>query len=208
MLTLERTTFHRNLSEFFSFEKPNLSKRRYQYSGNGCVRSASMFDLHSFRSFLISICILRQILICTFFDLHQFRSAHFLICTNFDLHYIRSTCILPCIFYFSYRLHWTSHNMTAANAICGRRDCGRVVRRAVRRVVRRAVRHAVRRTVRRTVRREVRRAVGCVCASSLGRRAGSVAASCVAGYGCVSASSLVRAGRQRRQRVNQETRLG
>ena len=163
---------------------------------NGCVRSASMFDLHSFRSFLISICILRQILICTFFDLHQFRSAHFLICTNFDLHYIRSTCILPCIFYFSYRLHWTSHNMTTANAIRGRRDCGWAVHRAVRRAVSR------------TVRRAVRWAVRCVCASSLGRRAGSVAASCVAAYGCVSASSLVQAGRQRRQRVNQETRLG
>ena len=49
---------------------------------------------------------------------------------------------------------------------------------------------------------------GCVCASSLGRRAGSGAALCEAAYGCVSASSLVRAGRQRRQRVNQETRLG
>ena len=48
----------------------------------------------------------------------------------------------------------------------------------------------------RAVRRAVRQAVGCVCASSLGRRAGSVAASCVAAYGCVSASSLVRAGRQ------------
>ena len=52
------------------------------------------------------------------------------------------------------------------------------------------------------------RCVGCVCASSLGRRAGSGAALCEAAYGCVSASSLVRAGRQRRQRVNQETRLG
>ena len=49
---------------------------------------------------------------------------------------------------------------------------------------------------------------GCMCASSLGHWAGSGAASCVAAYGCVSASSLVRAGRQRRQRVNQETRLG
>ena len=60
----------------------------------------------------------------------------------------------------------------------------------------------------RAVCRAVRRAVGCVCASSLGRRAGSGAARCMAAYGCVSASSLVRAGRQRGQRVNQETRLG
>ena len=45
------------------------------------------------------------------------------------------------------------------------------------------------------------RAVGCVCASSLGRRAGSGAASSVAANGCVGASSLVRAGRQRGQRV-------
>ena len=51
-------------------------------------------------------------------------------------------------------------------------------------------------------------AVGCVSASSLGRRAGSGAAPSVAAYGCVSASSLVRVGRQRRQRVNQDTRLG
>ena len=47
-----------------------------------------------------------------------------------------------------------------------------------------------------------------MCASSLGRRAGSGAALCEAAYGCVSASSLVRAGRQRGQHVNQETRLG
>ena len=45
-------------------------------------------------------------------------------------------------------------------------------------------------------------AVGCVSASSLGRRAGSGAASAVAAIGCVGASSLVRAGRQRGQRVN------
>ena len=89
--------------------------------------------------------------------------------------------------------------MTAANAIRGRRDCGGAVRRAVCRAVRRAVHRTVRR---------VRWVVRCVCASSLGRRAGSVAASCVAAYGCVSVSSLVRAGRQQRQRVNQETRLG
>ena len=44
-------------------------------------------------------------------------------------------------------------------------------------------------------------AVGCVSASSLGRRAGSGAALSVAAYGCVGASSLVRAGRQRGQRV-------
>ena len=64
------------------------------------------------------------------------------------------------------------------------------------------------RAVRHAVRQAVRWSVGCVCASSLGRRAGSGAARFVAAYGCVSASSLVRAGRQRRQRVNQETRLG
>ena len=45
-------------------------------------------------------------------------------------------------------------------------------------------------------------AVGCVSASSLGRRAGSGAAPFVAAYGCVGASSLVRAGRQRGQRVH------
>ena len=44
-------------------------------------------------------------------------------------------------------------------------------------------------------------AVGCVSASSLGRRAGSGAASSVAAIGCVGASSLVRVGRQRGQRV-------
>ena len=49
--------------------------------------------------------------------------------------------------------------------------------------------------------RAVQRAVGCVCASSLGRREGSGAASSVAANGCVSASSLGRAGRQRGQRV-------
>ena len=44
-------------------------------------------------------------------------------------------------------------------------------------------------------------AVGCVSASSLGRRAGSLAAPSVASDGCVGVSSLVRAGRQRGQRV-------
>ena len=44
-------------------------------------------------------------------------------------------------------------------------------------------------------------AVGCVSASSLGRRAGSGAAPSVAADGCVAASSLVRAGRQQGQRV-------
>ena len=44
-------------------------------------------------------------------------------------------------------------------------------------------------------------AVGCVSSSSLGRRAGSGAAPFVAADGCVGASSLVRAGRQRGQRV-------
>ena len=61
------------------------------------------------------------------------------------------------------------------------------------------------RAVRRAERRAVRRAVGCVCSSSLGCRAGSGAARCVAVYGCVSASSLVQAGRQRGQH---EIRLG
>ena len=41
-----------------------------------------------------------------------------------------------------------------------------------------------------------------------GRQRGSGAARCMAAYGCVSASSLVRVGRQRGQRINQEMRLG
>ena len=60
----------------------------------------------------------------------------------------------------------------------------------------RAVHWAVRQAV---WQQAVCRIDGCMCTLSLGHRAGSGAASCVAAYGCVSASSLVRAGRQRRQ---------
>ena len=48
----------------------------------------------------------------------------------------------------------------------------------------------------------------CVCTSSLGCWEGIGAAQCMAEYGFVSALSLVRVGRQQRQCVNQETRLG
>ena len=45
--------------------------------------------------------------------------------------------------------------------------------------------------------------VGCVNAQSLGRQAGSGAEPSMAAYGCVGTSSLVRAGRQRGQRIYQ-----